>query len=96
MVTTHLTDLEAEKLTLPDLIRRVRAGEEIHIEDGTHTAVILKPASVPLDNSIDATIERLEQWEREHGEPLRLGSDFADDLEQIIALRRPRDTSVWD
>jgi antitoxin (DNA-binding transcriptional repressor) of toxin-antitoxin stability system len=95
MATTHLTEEEAQELGISDLVRRVRSGEEIRITQHGSPVAVFSAENATLDPSLDATIARLERWEREHGEPLRMGPDFADDLEAILAARKPRDTSAW-
>jgi antitoxin (DNA-binding transcriptional repressor) of toxin-antitoxin stability system len=96
MATTHIPVAEAAR-DLPDLLHRVRAGEDIVIDDGSPTPVRLAPAASPVETrTIEETIARLEARERELGHPLRMGADFADDLEEIINNRKPRDTSEWD
>jgi antitoxin (DNA-binding transcriptional repressor) of toxin-antitoxin stability system len=95
MATTHLTEEEAQELGIPDLIRRVQSGEEIRIE-GDGGPIVLAEATEPLfDNSIRATLHRFRQMERETGEPLRMGEDFADDVEKIVAMRRPGRGDPW-
>ena len=53
-------------------------------------------ASSVEPRSIEEVIARLEAREKELGHPLRMGADFADDVEEIINNRKPRDTSEWD
>jgi antitoxin (DNA-binding transcriptional repressor) of toxin-antitoxin stability system len=96
MGTIHIPVGEAER-DLRDLLGRVRAGEDIVIDDGSPTPVRLAPATLPMERrTIEETIARLEAREKELGHPLRMGADFADDLEEIIDNRKPRDTSEWD
>ena len=96
MGTTHIPVAEAAR-DLRDLLDRVRAGEDIVIDDGKSTPVRLAPAAPPIKGrTIEETIAALEAREKELGYPLRMGSDFADDMEEIINNRKPRDTSEWD
>jgi antitoxin (DNA-binding transcriptional repressor) of toxin-antitoxin stability system len=96
MGTTHIPLAEAAR-DLPELLDRVRAGEDIVIDDGSDTPIRLAPASTPRPGrTISEVIARLEAIERERGHPLRMGADFADDLEEIINNRKPRDTSEWE
>ncbi len=94
MGTTHIPVAEAAR-DLRDLLDRVRAGEDIVIEDGTSTPVRLAPAS-PSGSSVSEVIAALQEREKELGYPLRMGADFADDLEEIIGSRKPRDANKWD
>jgi antitoxin (DNA-binding transcriptional repressor) of toxin-antitoxin stability system len=94
MGTTHISVSEAAR-DLHELLERVRAGEDIVIDDGSTTPVRLAPATPRQDRHISEVIAALEAREKELGRPLRMGSDFADDLEEIINSRKPRDTSKW-
>lgn len=96
MGTTHIPVAEAAR-DLPRLLDRVRAGEDIIIDDGSPTPVRLAPAPpVSIGRTVSEVIATLETRERELGYPLRMGADFADDLQEIINNRKPRDTSEWD
>jgi hypothetical protein len=63
---------------------------------GIPTLILLRELAPPsLDNSISATLDRFRQLEDETGEPLRLGQDFADDMEKVLAMRRPGRGDPW-
>lgn len=94
MATTTISEEEAIR-DLPGLLVRVRGGEEIAISSGDKPAVILKAEQ--MDPSIDATLARMKAIRDRDGEDaFRMGSDFADDLEEIIRQRKPADRSAWD
>jgi antitoxin (DNA-binding transcriptional repressor) of toxin-antitoxin stability system len=95
MGTVHIPLAEAVR-NLPDLLNRARAGEDILIEDGSSTPIRLSPAAISRRKSVSEVIAALEAREKESGKPLRMGSDFADDVEKIIDARKPRDPSKWD
>ena len=95
MGTTHIPVAEAAR-DLRELLDRARAGEDIVIDDGSPTPIRLAPASTSRGKSVSEVIAALEAREKESGHPLRMGSDFADDVEKIIDGRKPRDTSKWD
>ena len=95
MATTHLTEAEAETLKLPDLLRRARAGEEILIAGEAGQVLVRMPDEPELDPSVEATLARLRKSEEERGHPLRMGADFADDVEKIIAMRKPGRGDPW-
>lgn len=83
----HISEAEAAR-DFAALMRRVRAGDEVVVEDGGKPVAVLKavePTSgavaVPAGRPVEEIIARLEEWEREHG-PLRMGADFADDVEE--------------
>ena len=96
MGTTHIPVAEAAR-DLRDLLDRVRAGEDIVIDDGKSTPVRLAPAAPPIKGrTIEETIERIEARDKERGFPVVMDEDFAADMRQIVANRKPRDTSAWD
>jgi antitoxin (DNA-binding transcriptional repressor) of toxin-antitoxin stability system len=98
MATTHISVLKLPP-EVRDLINRLRAGEEIVIDSENESVAVIraaKPAAAQMDSSISATIARIEARDIERGYPLRMGADFADDLEEIVNNRKPRDTSAWD
>jgi antitoxin (DNA-binding transcriptional repressor) of toxin-antitoxin stability system len=96
MATTHIPVAEAAR-DLRELLDRARAGEDIVIDDGSPNPIRLAPAaSSRRGKSVSEVIAALEAREKELGHPLHMGSDFADDVEEIINNRRPRDVSKWD
>jgi antitoxin (DNA-binding transcriptional repressor) of toxin-antitoxin stability system len=96
MGTTHIPVAEAAR-DLPELLHRVRAGEDIVIDDGSPTPIRLAPASPSRHGTpISEVIARLDAIEKERGRPLVMDDDYAADMREIIANRRPRDTSTWD
>ena len=96
MATTHLTEIDEERVALSHVFGCARAGEEFVFGGDTVTPVVLKAQETVLDSSAEATLRRLCEAEKRRGEPLRMEADFADDLEQILASHQPRDTSKWD
>jgi len=90
MATTHLTDLEAQPLGVPDLLRRAQSGEEIWIKSEFGVFKLRELTPPEIDSSAEATLARLLELERITGEPLRMDPDFAEDMEEILALRRSR------
>jgi antitoxin (DNA-binding transcriptional repressor) of toxin-antitoxin stability system len=96
MATIHIPLSEAAG-NLPDILARVRAGEDIVIEDESATPVRLSTASPARHGRpISEVIAHLRAIEKERGEPLVMDEDYAADMREIIANRRPRDTSAWD
>jgi antitoxin (DNA-binding transcriptional repressor) of toxin-antitoxin stability system len=96
MGTTHIPVAEAAR-DLRDLLDRARAGEDIVIEDGVSTPIRLAPATLPVERrTIEETIARIETRDKERGFPAVMDEDFAADMRDIIANRKPRDTSAWD
>jgi antitoxin (DNA-binding transcriptional repressor) of toxin-antitoxin stability system len=96
MGTTHISLAEAAR-DLPELLERVRAGEDIVIDDGSPTPIRLAPAALPIERrTIEETIARIEARDKERGFPAVMDEDFAADMRDIVANRKPRDTSTWD
>jgi antitoxin (DNA-binding transcriptional repressor) of toxin-antitoxin stability system len=92
MATTHIPVAEAAR-DLPDILDRVRAGEDIVIEDGSPTAIRLATTTLPVERrTIEDTIARIEARDKERGFAAVMDEDFAADMRQIIANRKPRDT----
>ena len=95
MAATHISIAELPP-KMRELVDGLRAGEEIIIDSGDTPIAVLRVPDRPKGRTVSEVIARLEERERELGHPLRMGADFADDMEEIIANRKPRDTSKWD
>jgi antitoxin (DNA-binding transcriptional repressor) of toxin-antitoxin stability system len=77
------------------LMARVRAGEEVVIENGTlPVAVIHTPA--PPRRTISECIALAKKHEEETGEAPVLDADFATDVEEIIRDRKPWNPPAWE
>ena len=94
MATIHISEAEAVR-DFAGLLARVRAGAEIVIESGTYPAAVLRAATPPR-RSISESIALAEARSKELGYKPGMDAGFAADMEEIIANRKPRDTSVWD
>jgi len=81
---------------LHTVLEKVRQGEEIVIEQNSHPVAVIKPLKQGPGRSIDECIRLAEQREKERGYRVTLDPDFAADVEEIIAQRKPLDTSGWD
>jgi antitoxin (DNA-binding transcriptional repressor) of toxin-antitoxin stability system len=79
-----------------ELVDGLGPGEEIVIDSGDKPVAVLRAPDRPRGRTVEEVIAGLRQRERELGHPLRMGADFADDMEEIIASRKPRDTGKWD
>jgi antitoxin (DNA-binding transcriptional repressor) of toxin-antitoxin stability system len=96
MGTVHIPLAEAVR-DLPDLLNRARAGEDILIEDGSSTPIRLAPAHLPIEpRTVEETLARIEARDRKRGYSAVMDEDFAADMRDIVANRKPRDTSAWD
>lgn len=90
MAVLHMTEAELAR-DLHAALEKVRQGAEIVVEEGYRTVAIIKPVQGPgrpLDECIALA--------KAHGSGATLDAEFAKDLEEIIAQRKPLDTSTWD
>jgi antitoxin (DNA-binding transcriptional repressor) of toxin-antitoxin stability system len=76
------------------LIKRVRAGAEIIIENGERAVAVLHPAD-PGRRSISQCIALAEKHEEETGKAPVLDADFAEDVEEILS-RKPWNPLPWE
>jgi antitoxin (DNA-binding transcriptional repressor) of toxin-antitoxin stability system len=95
MSVIHVTAAEAAR-DFAALLARVRAGEEVVIEDGVSPSVILRMAEQPRGRRLSESLALAEAHTRERGYEVIMDPDFAADVEERIRARKPRDTSVWD
>src|SRR5205807_1888572 len=77
----HISELEAAG-HFAALLARLRAGEEIVIEDDSRPVAVVHPFE-PLRRSISESIALAKAHEEETGEAPVLDPDFADDMEEI-------------
>jgi prevent-host-death family protein len=94
METIHISEDEAAR-DFAGLMARVRAGAEVVIESERAPVAVLTPAAPPR-RSVSESIALAEARTKERGYPVVMDADFATDMEEIIANRKPRDTSAWD
>jgi antitoxin (DNA-binding transcriptional repressor) of toxin-antitoxin stability system len=90
MAVLHITEAELAR-DLHDVLEKVQQGVEIIVEEGYRTVAVIKPVQGPgrpLDECIAIA--------KAHGSGAALDEEFAKDLEEIVAQRRPLDTSAWD
>ena len=73
------------------VLEKVRQGIEVVVEQNDRTVAVIKPVKGP-GRPIDECIALA----KAHGSRTTLDEDFAKDLEEIVASRRPLDPSVWD
>ena len=73
------------------VLAKVRQGVEVVEEHDHRTVGVIRPATGP-GRPIDECIALA----KARGSGATLDEDFAKDLEEIVADRRPPDTSVWD
>jgi len=77
------------------LMRRVRAGQEVVIDDGALPVALIRRA-VPTSSAISDCIALARKPEEESGEAPVLDADFAADVEEIIRNRKPWNPPAWD
>jgi len=94
METIHISEEEAAR-DFAGLIARVRAGAEVVIESESSPVARVSPAAPPR-RSVSESIALAEARSIERGYEVVMDPDFAADMEEIIANRKPRDTSAWD
>jgi prevent-host-death family protein len=94
MATFHISEAEAGH-NFADLMARVRAGSEVVIDDGSAPVAVVRPVDPPR-RSISESIALAEAHAKELGYEPVMDAEFAADMREIIAKRKPRDTSAWD
>jgi antitoxin (DNA-binding transcriptional repressor) of toxin-antitoxin stability system len=93
MAVIHVSDLDAAR-DFAGLLAKVREGAEIVIESDAAPIAVLRAAS-PQHRTISESIALAEAHSKELGYEPVMDADFARDMEEIIANRRPR-KSAWD
>ncbi|CAN5769919.1 hypothetical protein BH10ACI4_BH10ACI4_14990 [soil metagenome] len=95
MSTNHIsvTDLSPQ---VRDLIEHLDVGEEILIDSGNATIALLRLPSHPKAKNLSELINHFEAKEKATGQPILMDEEYASDMREIIARRKPRDTSAWD
>ena len=94
MATIHIPEAEAVA-NIAALLDRVRAGEEIVIQDGAKSIAVLRQPVV-AGRSISESIAMAEAYSKELGYKPVMDPDFAADMEEIIRNRKPANWPVWD
>jgi antitoxin (DNA-binding transcriptional repressor) of toxin-antitoxin stability system len=94
MAIIHISEAEAAS-DFAALMARVRAGEEIVIESGSHPVAVIR-AVAPPRRSISESIALAEARSKELGYRPVMDAEFASEMEKIIRDRQPRDSSEWD
>jgi len=95
MATFHISEAEAG-LNFADLMARVRSGSEVVVENGSAPIAVLRSADPPKGRLLSESIAIAEARTKERGYEIVMDPDFAADMREIIAKRKPRDTSSWN
>ena len=90
----HISETDAAS-DFPALLKHVRAGAEVIIESKSEPVAILHSVE-PAVRTISESIDRAKAYEAETGEAPVLDADFAEDVEKIIAERKPWNPPPWD
>ncbi len=90
----RISEVEAAR-DFADLIKRVRAGAEIIIENGERPVAVLHPAD-PARRGVSECIALAEKHEQETGRAPVLDADFAKDMEEILSRRKPWNPLPWE
>ena len=90
MAVLHISEAELAR-ELSAVLEKVRQGAEVVIEQGYQRVAIISPVRGP-GRPIDECIALA----KAHGSGATLDEDYARDLEEILAERKPLDTSAWD
>ena len=95
MATIHISEEEAIR-DFAGLLAHAHQGTEILIEKDAAPTILLRKAALPRGRLLSEPIALAEAHFKELGYAPVMDAAFAADLEDIIANRKPRDTSVWD
>ena len=95
MATVYIPENEAAR-DLLGLLARVRAGEEIVIEKEASPAVVLRVAVEPRGRLLSESIALAETHAKEMGFEPVMDPEFAADLEEIVASRKPWNPPAWE
>jgi prevent-host-death family protein len=87
----HISEIEAAN-RFAKLLARLRAGEEIVIEDDSRPIAVVSPAEASL-----RLLSESLRLAREHGSKVTLDEGFSKDVEAGIASHRePLEPPAWD
>jgi antitoxin (DNA-binding transcriptional repressor) of toxin-antitoxin stability system len=96
MATLHISEADAAA-DFAALLAHVSAGEQVIIERDSRPVALLTPPEPHPGRTVSDVVTRLKALEEQRGEPLRMGADFADDLEEIVRNRKPNVyENSWD
>jgi antitoxin (DNA-binding transcriptional repressor) of toxin-antitoxin stability system len=96
MATIHISEAKAAR-DFADLIAHVRAGTAIVIESDARSVAVVHPAGEELRSRLHSeSIALAEANAKELTYEPRMDLESAADMEEIIRIRKPRDTSAWD
>jgi len=91
----HISDADAAN-DFASVLDRVRAGAEIIIEHDARPVAVVRPAEPRPGRLLSESIALADAHAKELGYEPTIDAEFAADLREIIASRKPRDISAWD
>jgi antitoxin (DNA-binding transcriptional repressor) of toxin-antitoxin stability system len=77
------------------LLKHVRAGAEVIIEDNARAVAVLHAAQ-PVRRTVSESIALAKAHEEESGEAPVLDADFAADVREIVSRRKPWNPPAWE
>ncbi len=90
----HISEAEAAS-DFAALMARVRAGAKVIIENGARPVAVLHAAE-PVRRTISECIALAKAHEEETGKAPVLDPDFAEDVEEVLRLRKPWNPPAWE
>ena len=93
MAVIHMSEAEATS-DFAGVMARVHSGDEVVIESASKPAIHIHLP--PQPRSLSESIALAQKHEEELGYAPVMDEEFAADMREIIANRRPRDLSAWD
>jgi len=95
MAETHISIAELADQAA-ELADRIRNGERIILDADSRPIALLAPLPEPRGRLISESIEILNARAQQRGYEPVMDPAFAADMAEIIASRKPCDTSAWD
>ena len=91
----HISEKEAAGTSVATLLKHVRSGAEVVIQDGDKPVAVLHAAE-PVRRTISECIALAKAHEEETGKAPVLDADFAEDVEEILSNRKPWNPPAWE
>jgi hypothetical protein len=96
MAVIHVSEAEAIR-DFSALLMHVRGGTEVVIESGQSTIAVVRPPDMAFKpRLLSESIALAKKHAEELGYEPRMDPDFAADLEEIIANRKPWTPPAWE
>ncbi len=96
MAAIHISEAEAAG-DFAGLMARVRAGAEFVIESDARPVAVVRPAGYEFrPRLLSESIALAKKHAQELGNEPRMDPEFAADLEEIVASRKPWNPPAWE